>query len=114
MSPFFGLHHVCVEKCRIAGRPRLVVRHVSNGIPRTQVAKWRYSAAQRTTAEEVDSCRSPWDQQRPKSADSGRSRGARSVPIAAQGNCPAWAIRHALAPWLAQKASKRRGLARVR
>jgi hypothetical protein len=70
MSPSFGLHHVRVEKCRIAGRLRLVVRHVSNGIPGTQVAIRRYFAAQRTTAEEVDS-RSPWHHQNPKDAENG-------------------------------------------
>src|SRR5258708_3444171 len=51
--------------------PRLVVRHVSNGIPGTQAAIRRYFAAQRTTAEEVDSSRSPWHHQNPKDAENG-------------------------------------------
>jgi hypothetical protein len=47
------------------------LNHVSKGIPGTQVADRRYSTAQRMTAEEVDSSRSPGDHQTPKGAENG-------------------------------------------
>jgi hypothetical protein len=46
-------------------------RCFSNGIPGTQVAIRRYFVAQRMTAEEVDSSRSPWHHQNPKDAENG-------------------------------------------
>jgi hypothetical protein len=54
MSPSFGLHHVRVEKCRIAGRLRLVVRHVGYEVAATCTTERPQSRGKPTSVSSVD------------------------------------------------------------